>query len=658
MFLKRIQENLDATLFRALDPALVALDGQGEVVLFSHGAEALFGIRAAQVKRLGLSQCIPCPKEYGNNVGAYLRDYLENNPNLWLQPLTAYRYDGVRFALVYRLAPVPDKPGSIVCEFVDASNAQASSQKLQLQLEDSRAASRAKSRFLHHMTQQFRTPLHRLLGSVSDALDVDTLPLPLQENLERALLSGRELQRNLNEMVDFTRLESEELEFQNISFNFRLVLEEIVDGFAELARRKGIELATLVSPAVPESVMGDPDRLHQIVQSLLNNAFRFTHEGGITVKAECQIDNPTHAIIELEVTDTGEGMREDKAQTIRTAFEKRDTPFVDRYGGLGIGLAISKELLGLMGGSLTLRSAEGVGTTFKLSLKMAKGVEQVATQQPLGHQRLLLVTDSMQDRAKLLEYCTEWQLDVEYLASGSLALERMRQASLTGAPVEIVLIDLHQHSCAGPQLVQEINRNPIFDNVRILLLVDDRDDATRSANSRHRLDAVLLKPVRKQTLHDAIATVVSRENSSLPPITDRVIHETQCQQAQRALLVDDNEVNQIIAKGALKKLGIHADVTTNGEEAIEAVMEKRYDFVLMDCEMPIMDGFEATRAIRGWEQASGAHLPIIALTANDASDCHDACMMAGMDDYMQKPFRADQLEYILQRVRAKLNPTL
>lgn len=658
MFLKRRQESPDANLFRALDPAVVVLDEAGAVVLFSAGAEQLFGIRAAQVQRLGFSQCIACPKEYGLNVAAYLQDYADSTANLWQQPLTAYRYDGRRFALVYRLAPVPDQPGHIVCEFADASDAQALNQHLRQQLEETLASSRAKSRFLHHMTQQFRTPLNRLLGSVSDALDVEFLPRPLQDNLELALLSGRELQRNLNEMVDFTRLESEQLEFQNVTFNFRLVLEEIVDGFADLARRKGIELATLVSPNVPESVMGDPDRLHQILQSLLNNAFRFTHEGGITVKADCQIENPTHAIIELEVTDTGEGMSDDKAQTIRTAFEKRATPFVDRYGGLGIGLAISKELLTLMGGSLTLRSAEGVGTTFKLSLKMAKGIGVMTNHQPLGRHHLLLVTDSLPDRAKLLEYCTEWQLNVENLGSGALALERIRQASLTPSPIEIVLIDLQQHSSAGVQLVQEINKIPAFDNVRILLLVDDRDHANRTANGRLRLDAVLIKPVRKQTLHDAIASVVSRRiEPAMPPITDRAIQEAHHRRAQRALLVEDNEVNQIIAKGALKKLGIHADVTRNGEEAIEAVADKHYDFVLMDCEMPIMDGFEATRAIRAWEQGAGGHLPIIALTANDSSNCHDACMDAGMDEYMQKPFRADQLETILQRVRIKLNLT-
>lgn len=656
MFLKRNQTAADAALYRALNPAVVILKAAGEVVLFSAGAETLFGIRNAQLQKLGFGQCIPCPKEYGGDIGAYLKDYAESTPNLWHHPLTAYRYDGVRFPVVYRIAAIAERPGQLICEFADASNYQNLYQQVRLQLDETLAASRAKSRFLHHMTQQFRAPLNRVLGSVSDALDVASLPRVLQDNLEQALLSGRELQRNLNEMVDFTRIETDELEFQNISFNFRLVLEEIVDSFADLARRKGIELATLVSPYVPESVMGDPDRLYQILQSLLNNAFRFTHEGGITVKAECQIDNATHAVIELEVTDTGEGMSDEKAQAIRSAFEKRDPTFTDRYGGLGIGLAISKELLSMMGGTMTLRSVEGLGTTFKLTLKMAKGLDVVASHQPLGRHRVLLVTDSPSDRTKLLEYFSEWQLDVESQGSGSLALEKLRQASLTAKPFEVVLIDLQQHRLAGAQLVQEINRNPAFEKVRILLLVDDRDNVNHTANARMRLDAVLLKPLRKQTLHDAIATVVGRsDETALPLITDRSLQEAQHQRAQRALLVEDNEVNQIIAKGALKKLGIHADVTNNGEEAIEAVMEKRYDFILMDCEMPIMDGFEATRSIRQWEQNNGGHLPIIALTASDSEDCHDTCLQAGMDEYMQKPFRADQLESILLRLRAKLN---
>lgn len=655
MFLKRSHDNLGASACRALEPALVVLDGQGNVELFSPGAETLFGIRAAQVKRLGLVQCIPCPKEYGNDVAAYLQDYLEHTADLWRHPLTACRYDGVRFSLVYRLAPL-DGPGRrVACVFMDVSDIQAERIGLRQRCEETQAASRAKSRFLHQMTQQFRTPLQRLLGSVSDVLDAEVLPPPLQEQLELALLSGRDLQRTLNEMVDFTRLESEALEFQHIAFNFRLVLEEIVDGYAHQAKRKGIELVTLVSPSVPESVMGDPDRLHQILQSLLNNGIRFTHEGGITVRADCLSESPTHAVIELEVTDTGEGMSEDKAQMIRSAFEKRDAPFAGRYGGLGIGLAVAKELLGLMGGSLSLRSAEGVGSSFRLTLKLARGIELVTHPQPLAHHHVLLVTDSLTDRTRLLEYCSEWQLEADCAGSAPMALERMHQAQAGGRPVELVLVDLQQHRAAAMQFVQDINRNPLFDRVRILLLVEDRDDVTLSANSRHRLDAVLLKPVRKQILHDAIATVIARGDSALPPITERMIQDSR-QPIQRALLVEDNEVNQIIAKGALKKLGIHADVTNNGEEAVEAVMEKRYDFVLMDCDMPIMDGFSATRAIRQWEQGSHARLPIIALTANDAGDCHDACIEAGMDAFMQKPFRADQLESLLQRVCAQLNP--
>jgi CheY-like chemotaxis protein len=468
------------------------------------------------------------------------------------------------------------------------------------------------------------------------------------------LLSGKELQRSLNEMVDFTRLETDQLEFQNISFNFRLVLEEIVDGFSDLAKRRGIELATLVSPYVPESVIGDPDRLHQILQSLLNNAFKFTHEGGITVKAECQIENDTHAVIDLEVADTGEGMPEEKVNAIRAAFEKREASFADRYGGLGIGLAISKELLELMGGSITLRSVEGVGTAFKLSIKMPKGAGLEANAELLQRHRLVLVTDSLRDQPKLLEYFQEWQLEVESCGSGPVALEKMRQTALAGQPCELVVIDLQQHKLAGVQLAQEIHRNPTFTNVRILLLAGDRDHLNLGAVHNLRLDAVLLKPVRKQMLHDAIATVLAMEQTEQQLlITDRSLLDANGKQTRRALLVDDNEVNQIIAKGALKKLGIHADVTNNGEEAIEAVMEKQYDFILMDCEMPIMDGFEATRSIRAWEQQSGGHLPIIALTASDSGDCHDACLQAGMDEYMQKPFRADQLETILQRIHIK-----
>ncbi len=655
MLIHKPRASTDSQYIRALNPAVVVLGEGGAVLDFTPAAEALFGMSRVQLGKVGFGQCVPCPKEYHNDLASYLQDYSEHNPNLWQQPLIAYRYDGVRFPLVYRMAPLPGSPRRWLCEFLDASHYHSIQHQLKRQLEETLVASRAKSRFLHHMSQQFRAPLSRLLSAIGDTLDHGHLTGMLNDNLEQALQSGKELQRTLNEMVDFTRLESDQLEFQSIHFNFRLVLEEIVDGFSDLAKRRGIELATLVSPYVPESVVGDPDRLHQILQSLLNNAFKFTHEGGITVKAECQIENDTHAVIELEVTDTGEGMPEEKAQAIRAAFEKRDTTFADRYGGLGIGLAISKELLDLMGGNLTLRSVEGLGSTFRISLKMPKGAGLVANQALLLRHRVMLVTDSIRDRSKLLEYFHEWQLEVDSHGSGPIALEKMRQASLTPHPYELVIIDLQQHKHAGAQLAQEINKNPAFANVRILLLANDRDGLNVANSPQQRIDAMLLKPVRKQMLHDAIATVLGREQSIAQPlVTDRSLQDASGTRIRRALLVDDNEVNQIIAKGALKKLGIHADVTNNGEEAIEAVMEKQYDFILMDCEMPIMDGFEATRSIREWELENGGHTPIIALTASDSGDCHDACMQAGMDEYMQKPFRADQLETILHKIEIKL----
>lgn len=644
----------DVLYFQTLKPAVMVLGEKGAVLEFSAGAQAVFGITPEQLANVGFGQCVPCPKEYQNDVARYLADYADNNPNLWEQPLIAYRYDGVRFPLVYRIGAVPGPEPRWVCEFLDASHQHGINHKLRQRLEETQSASQAKSRFLHHLSQQFRMPLARVLGAIGDALDQGQLATPLADNLEQALQSGKELQRTLNEMVDFIRLETDQLEFQSITFNFRLVLEEIADSFSDLARRRGIELATLVSPYVPEILVGDPDRLHQILQSLLSNAFKFTHEGGITVKAECQIENDTHAVIELEISDTGEGMPEEKAQAIRAALERREGSFADRYSGLGIGLAISKDLLGLMGGTLTLRSVEGLGTTFRLSLKMPKGKDVEANALLTRRHRIMMVTDFLRDRNRTLDYFQEWQLEVESHGSGPVALEKMRQASVAGQPYELVIIDLQQHKHAGVQLVQEINRNPAFASVRLLLLVTDRDELNLHQQWDARLDAVLLKPVRKQMLHDAIATVLSRDhNGSQPVVTHRSLLDASGRQTQRALLVDDNEVNQIIAKGALKKLGIHADVTNNGEEAIEAVMEKQYDFILMDCEMPIMDGFEATRCIREWEQQHGGHLPIIALTANDAGDCHDACMQAGMDEYMQKPFRADQLEQLLQKIQSK-----
>jgi CheY-like chemotaxis protein len=386
------------------------------------------------------------------------------------------------------------------------------------------------------------------------------------------------------------------------------------------------------------------------LQSLLNNAFKYTTEGGVTVRASCDVENDTTATIQIEVMDTGSGISESLCQDIGRAFSTSGGHLSGRFGGMGVGLAICKDLVDRMGGKITLRSTDGVGATFKLILAMPKGEVYASEHCNLANKKMLLVNDSVDDRAHLQRYANEWHIKTEITGSVDHAVGMLNTASRENAGFDLVMIDLHKTHGEGLALAKKINNSAELGHLKVVLLAAGRDGLNETLASGSGVDVSIIKPMRKHLVYDALAIALGRQsNVHHQIVTNNTVKSLKDHQTYRALLVEDNEVNQIIAKGALKRLGISTDVTNNGEEAIDAIQDKRYDVVLMDCEMPIMDGFEATRMIRQWEKTQDRHVPIIALTANESTECQKSCLEAGMDDFMQKPFRADELEAILSR---------
>ncbi len=631
------------------EPAML-FDEAGQVLAANAAAQALFQEKENQLTGKPFDRFIPCPREYAGNVPRYIGDYMAATPQLWSQPVTALCGTQTRLSLMVQRVAMQDNRYTLLF-FQDISESVAAYQQLKSRLSTSEGMSTAKTQFLEHLNHEMRGPLALLLNVVGQVLDRSDLSADLRQELGLAYQAGRDLHKSNSEIADFTQLESDHLEFESICFNTRYVLEDLLESFQDQATKKSLEFATLVGPSVPEYLIGDPNRVRQILQCLLNHAFRDTVEGGVTIKAQCMVETNTSATIEFEISDTGLGVSDHRRKDIQALFENPRVDFAQRLSDLGVGLAIAKELIDRMGGRLSLRSTENVGSSYLVSLRFEKGEQLQHEQRVLAGKRILIANDTLEDRSWLTEICRQERMKVDWVGTGEHALKVLTQENNTLAPIDFLLIDLHELKLAGIHLAQEVRAQAAFKNIAIVMLANPDEGVTPAIAGGVGVSALLGKPLRKGLLIEAFRAALAQQRQMQPVlVTQHVLMSHGERRNLRALLVEDNEVNQIIAKGALRRLGITADVTNNGEEAIDAVRDNRYDFILMDCEMPVMDGFEATRIIREWEKSCGDRATIIALTASDGDECRQQCLSAGMDDYMQKPFRADQLQAILDRV--------
>lgn len=630
-------------------PALL-FSADGRLLTLNAAAKALFGIHKDTWQGEWFDALIPCPREYQRSVPRYLAHYQEVNPDQWEHPVMASKVTGERFPLSYTLSLLDDaQVGSLtLCLLCDIESSWQRYRAALVERDDAIALSHTKTQFLHHVGQGLRHPIGLLLNTLADIVDRPGISDYVRNELQNLYLSGRDAQRTLQEILDFTRLEHDQIDFQSVQFSIRRCMEDAVDRVANASRRKSVEIASLISPYVPEIVVGDPERLQQVLQNLLNNAVKFTSEGGITVKAWCDIETDTSATVDIEVTDTGNGMAAEQVAAIRRALAQTGGNLADRFGGLGIGLAISKEIVERMAGRLSVRSTEGVGTTFGITLTFTKG--KACEQQPaaLHGKKALLLHDHMEDRKQLESICQLWGMQTDYAGHGAQALTKLDAAAQQGKAFDCIFIDLQRMMYAGVNVARNLREHARFADLRIVLVVDALALTAPASSPPEEVDLVVAKPLLPEHLFPELVVALNGVTVADLPLYQQALADKRAL-PRRALLVEDNEVNQIIAQSALKKLGISADVTNNGEEAIDAVQDKHYDLILMDCDMPVMDGFQATRMIRSREKNQERRIPIIALTADESESCRQACLAAGMDDYMSKPFRADQLQGILQK---------
>jgi two-component system, sensor histidine kinase and response regulator len=537
----------------------------------------------------------------------------------------------------------------------DVTQHKRSEEALRLAREAAEAANHAKSSFLARMSHEIRTPMNGVLGMTELLLETG-LTSTQRKYAETVQRSGQNLLGIINDILDFSKIEAGKLELENVDMDLRRTLEDVVDLLAERAHSKGLELACSIPSSLVTQVRGDSLRLGQILTNLVGNAIKFTKQGAVVIRVASIEETRKSVTMRFEVSDTGVGISPEAQSRIFDEFSQADGSTTRKHGGSGLGLAISKQLVEMMGGNIHVESALGAGSTFWFTSTFEKQEEQAvedAATAPMGMLtgvRALILESSAANRGILQSQMSNWGMSNRVASSPDQAVDLLSQASARGAPYDIAIIDLGLPGMDALELARTIRARPEIAKVRLVMLTRRQVDIKNARDAG--IDACLSKPVRQTMLYECLVNVMAgqQQEAAAAPAVSQPASAAPDGVTGNILLVEDNLINQQVALGILQIQGYSVTVVNNGREALDAHAQGAFDLILMDCHMPEMDGFEATREIRAREGASKTkRMPIVALTANAMAQDREACLKAGMDDHLSKPFSMATLQDMLDR---------
>ena len=646
-----------STILEASDDAITACLREGVFVSWNRGAEKLYGYTAEEA--IGKTPSLVVPPEE--------RDALEAN---WARIFRGERVEALESRRVTKegrpvvvattLSPIIDATGEIIGVAAigrDITESKETEAALGAAHAKAVEASRLKSQFMANMNHELRTPLNGVIG-ISGLMAGTRLDDEQAEYVDALRVSGDALMAVIEDILDFSKIEAGKLELVDEPFELRTVVEDVSSMVAVGQPARGTEVIASVDEGLPVKVWGDANRIRQVLTNLTNNAVKFTEAGQVTINVGGRSQRAGEVELRFEVVDTGIGIEADAQDTIFESFAQADGSNTRRYGGTGLGLTIAKQLVTLMGGEIGLHSLRGEGSTFWFTLPMRVAPSEPAPPpHPALHGvRVLVVDDKATNRGILDRQLSSWGMTVHTAPDGQTALAALRSAAQSPDPFEVALLDFKMPGMSGGELALAIKADPALRSLSLVMMVAARD--TRAAATVAELDGLVTKPLRQSRLYDEIVRVVGAPVQSAPADAPEEADppDTNAARSLRVLVAEDNVVNQLVAVRLLEKRGFRVDVANDGREAVEMHQRSPYDAIFMDCQMPELDGYEATRQIRELEGGE-RHTPIIAMTASTMPGDTDRCLAAGMDYYSGKPISQSALDAVLAQALGSAEPS-